>query len=389
MMAVEVQNPPVAIACGGTGGHLFPGLAVADALRSLGAPVSLMVSPKDVDQRALQQAADLEVVTLPSVGLQRGQRLRFMASAARTAAHVARRFRRQRPQAVLSMGGFTGVGPVLAARALRIPVYLHESNAVPGRANLRLSRFAREVFVGFPGTEKRFGRRTVCVGTPVRPQFAPAEAGGCRRLLGLDPARPLVLVAGGSQGASGVNDLVMRALPGVRSLMPQWQWLHLSGPHDEVRVRQAYQSAGVEAQVHGFFDRMELALGAASAAISRAGASSLAELSAMRVPAILIPFPHATDNHQFHNAAAFEATGAAMLCEQADLKPESLLAALCPLVEDAGTRQRMQAALAAWHRSDAAAVMSFRILGLQTKLLPKPQPCPEADAPHGRACVVT
>jgi UDP-N-acetylglucosamine--N-acetylmuramyl-(pentapeptide) pyrophosphoryl-undecaprenol N-acetylglucosamine transferase len=181
----------------------------------------------------------------------------------------------------------------------------------------------------------------------------------------LDPARPVVLVAGGSQGAVGINELVTRSLTGVKSLLPQWQWLHLTGTHEEGRVRQAYAEAGIEAQVHGFLHQMEVALGAASVVVSRAGASSLAEIAAMRTPAFLVPFPHATDNHQFHNAAAFEATGAAVMGEQSSLKPESLLAALCPLVDDLAARALMQNALAQWHHPEAASVISRRILGLQ------------------------
>jgi UDP-N-acetylglucosamine--N-acetylmuramyl-(pentapeptide) pyrophosphoryl-undecaprenol N-acetylglucosamine transferase len=348
-----------------------------------------MVSPKEVDQQAVRQVHDMEVVTLPAVGLQRGGRMDFMASLARATLRAHRCFRRHRPDAVLSMGGFAGAGPVLAARTLRLPVYLHESNAVPGRANRWLARFAREVFVGFPSAASRFRRGAAAVGTPVRPQFTRAESTGCRRLLGLNPDRPVVLVAGGSQGAFGINDLVTRALPGAKALIPQWQWLHLTGPHDEARVRQAYTEAGVDAQVHAFFDRMEVALGAASAMISRAGGSSLAEIAAMRTPALLIPFPHATDQHQFHNAAAFEATGAAVLTEQSDLKPESLLAAMCPLVEDPATRLRLQTALAAWHHPEAASVISRKMLGLRPRQWEPSAVVGEGDTVHRCAFVVT
>jgi len=387
MTSQEAQHLRVAIACGGTGGHLFPGVAVAGELRQLGASVCLMVSPKQVDQHAVRQVCDMEVLTLPTVGWQRGRRIQFLMSLLRSTSQARSLFRQRRPDAVLSMGGFTGAGPVLAARSLRIPVFLHESNAVPGRANRRLARFAREVFVGFPGAMSRIRARATCVGTPVRPQFTRAEESGCRRLLGLDPARPVVLVAGGSQGAVGINDLVTRSLPGVKSLLPRWQWLHLTGTQDQDRVRQAYVEAGIEAQVHGFLKQMEVALGAASVVVSRAGASSLAEIAAMRTPAFLVPFPHATDNHQFHNAAAFEATGAAVMGEQSSLKPESLLAALCPLVDDLAARARMQNALAQWHHPEAGSVISRRILGL------RPLTAETTDAAPGsqklKPCMVT
>jgi UDP-N-acetylglucosamine--N-acetylmuramyl-(pentapeptide) pyrophosphoryl-undecaprenol N-acetylglucosamine transferase len=135
---------------------------------------------------------------------------------------------------------------------------------------------------------------------------------------------------------------------------PQLQWLHLSGPHDMGRVRQSYAALGSQAIVHPFFARMELALGAATAAVSRAGASSLAELAAMRVPAVLVPYPAATDNHQFHNARAFESTGAARLLEQKSASPETLAQMLLELIEKPLVHEKMRHALAQWHAPHAA-----------------------------------
>ncbi|MCU0787140.1 MAG: UDP-N-acetylglucosamine--N-acetylmuramyl-(pentapeptide) pyrophosphoryl-undecaprenol N-acetylglucosamine transferase [Verrucomicrobia bacterium] len=377
MTRAATPSSRVVIACGGTGGHLFPGLAVAEELILQGTSVTVMISPKEVDQRAVQGVRGIEIFTLPAVALQSGSRLSFFSSVARSARVCLREFRRCPPAAVLAMGGFTGAGPVIAARVLGLPVYLHESNTVPGRANRLLARFATTVFTGFPAAGARFRRGALHAGTPVRSQFSPAEEGGCRRLLGLDPDRPVVLIAGGSQGASGINDIMLRALPGARSLLPRWQWLHLTGAADEARVRAAYAAEGIPAQVHGFWDRMEIALGAASAAVMRSGASSMAELAAMRVPSVLIPYPHAADNHQFHNACAFESTGAAVLIEQRDLQPEHLLAALRPMVEDALVRQRMQSALGSWHRPDAARMISSHLLG---RPLPSTFPVPEASS---------
>jgi UDP-N-acetylglucosamine--N-acetylmuramyl-(pentapeptide) pyrophosphoryl-undecaprenol N-acetylglucosamine transferase len=356
----------VTIACGGTGGHLFPGLAVAEALVSQGSRPSLMISAKTVDRQAVKGVQGMEVVTLPAVALQRGARWSFCTNVVRSARQSLAHFRKHRPQAVLAMGGFACVGPVLAARWLRIPVFLHESNTIPGRANRLLSHLASEVFVGFPSAASRFRREATVTGTPVRMPNAPIEDPGCRRLLGLDADRPVILVIGGSQGAIAINDIVLRALPGARSLLPHWQWLHLSGPADEARVRAAYAAEGLTAVVHGFWHRMDLAWRAASAAIGRAGASSMAEMAALRVPAVLIPFPHAADNHQFHNACAFESTGAAVLIEQADLKPEHLLAALRPMVEDAAVRRRMQSALETWDQPEAARQIAGRLLGRES-----------------------
>jgi UDP-N-acetylglucosamine--N-acetylmuramyl-(pentapeptide) pyrophosphoryl-undecaprenol N-acetylglucosamine transferase len=159
---------------------------------------------------------------------------------------------------------------------------------------------------------------------------------------------------GGSQGASGINELVMRTLPTLARLAPNLQWFHLAGPKDSEKVKQAYLGLKLKAAVHPFFSGMELALGAASAAISRAGASSLAELAAMRVPAVLVPYPAATDDHQMHNARAFAETGAARIVVQEGATAEAMAEEIISIVCCPTTRQKMQSALAQWQSPRAA-----------------------------------
>jgi UDP-N-acetylglucosamine--N-acetylmuramyl-(pentapeptide) pyrophosphoryl-undecaprenol N-acetylglucosamine transferase len=359
------QTPFVAIACGGTGGHLFPGLAVAGQLTQRGCAVTLLVSPKDVDQQAVKSAGNADVVTLPAVGLQNRNYLSFAHSFWQSWGAARKLFKSRPPHAVLAMGGFTSAPPVLAAEKSGAKTFLHESNAIPGRANRLLARFVDEAFIGFPEAAARLRvprGGIIHTGTPVRPQFQPRDAGACRAALGLDPHRPVILVMGGSQGASGINEIILAALPLLVGRAPTWQWLHLTGAGHFEKVRETYARFGLQAVVRPFLAEMDLALGAAAVAVSRAGASSLAEIAAMRLPSLLVPFPAAADDHQFHNARAFETTGAARLVEQKNATPGGLVALLGELVENQAARSAMQTALAKWHAPQAAEQIANTIL---------------------------
>ncbi len=365
----EIQTPsqPAAsavIACGGTGGHLFPGLAVAEELRRHGCRVTLMVSPKDVDQRAIASVSGMDVVTLPAVGLNRGGWISFLAGFWKSYRLARRLFARQRPDIVLAMGGFVSAPPVLAGRRCGARTFLHEANSIPGRANRWLARWVDGAFVYFPAAAPllRTKRVEVC-GMPVRPAFlhplAPAQA---RTALGLNPAAPVVLIMGGSQGASKVNDLTLAAVPLLRQAAPDLQFMHLTGARDLEKVRAGYQAQHVPAWVRAFFDDMAVALAAADAAVSRAGASSLAELAALRLPSVLIPYPAAADNHQHFNARAFAQSGAARALEQQTATPDILANEILELIGKTSTGSAMRLALDAWHAPGAAARVAEMIL---------------------------
>jgi UDP-N-acetylglucosamine--N-acetylmuramyl-(pentapeptide) pyrophosphoryl-undecaprenol N-acetylglucosamine transferase len=369
----QSNAPTIAIACGGTGGHLFPGLAVAEQLTKRGCAVTLLVSPKEVDQQALKMARDVEIVTLPAVGLQNRNYFSFGASFVKSRRAARKNFHGRKLSAALAMGGFTSAPPIFAAKQMGAKTFLHESNTIPGKANRWLSRFVDQCFVGFPQAASRLHNRNVVVtGTPVRPQFQPRDAGACRKAIGLEADRPTILVMGGSQGASGINDLMISLLPLLAARDPKPQFLHLSGPADVEKVRRAYAEKNLRAVVHGFFGEMELALGAATVAVSRSGASSLAEIAAMRVPSILIPYPAATDDHQYYNALAFEESGAAHLASKKGKSPAELeniflkmvTGLIVGLMEDTARREQMQTALAKWHAPNAAEQIAETMLKL-------------------------
>ncbi len=360
------NQPFIAIACGGTGGHLFPGLAVAEDLKQRGCVVALMISPKDVDQQAVKSAQGMEIITLPAVGLQNRNYVSFALSFWKSWRTARNFFKRRPPLAVLAMGGFTSAPPVLAARKCGAKTFLHESNTIPGRANRFLARFVDGAFVGFPEAAGRLGSgKTIVTGTPVRPQFQPREAATCRRQLGLEPDRPVILVVGGSQGASGLNNAIISALPLLAK--KNWQWLHFTGNADLEKVKAAYAAQGINAVVKPFFREMEIALAAATACVSRAGASSLAELAAMRLPSLLVPLPTAADNHQLSNALAFTANGAAKWLEQKKATPEEVMAQVTALVEDPALREKMQLGLAQWHAPDSARQIAEAVFKLAVR----------------------
>jgi UDP-N-acetylglucosamine--N-acetylmuramyl-(pentapeptide) pyrophosphoryl-undecaprenol N-acetylglucosamine transferase len=398
MIVPEIKKTFVAIACGGTGGHLFPGIAVAEELKKRGCQVALLISPKEIDQQAVKSAPGTEVFTLPAVGLQNRNYFSFAKRFLKSYFAARKFFKAQTPDAVLAMGGFTSAPPVLAARKIGAKTFLHESNTIPGRANRFLARFVNEAFVGFPETASRLRAKKISVtGTPVRPQFSVGRASaradaefhsdkitGCRAALGLDPNLLTILIVGGSQGASGLNEMILSALPLLAQ--KKWQWLHLTGANDFEKVKSFYATQKIKAVVKPFLAEMDLALGAATISVSRAGASSLAEIAAMRLPSLLMPFPAAADNHQFFNALAFEKTGAARLLEQENSSPEKIAAILSELIESETTRSKMQIALAQWQAPNAAEQIAENILSaiVQQEKVAKSKTCGCGHA-HGAA----
>ncbi len=376
--------PLVAIACGGTGGHLFPGLAVADVLALSGCNISLLISPKAVDQQAVQSAAGMEVLTLPAVGLVDGQIGPFVRGFWQAYRVAKQRFKARPPQAVLAMGGFTSAPPILAGSGVGASTFFHEANSIPGRANRWLAPFVDAAFIAFPSAARRLHCHTVkTTGTPVRRQFHSMDPESCRANLGLDAGRPVLLVMGGSQGASAINHLVSQSLAPLSAPRPDLQFLHLTGASDFKKVSDAYTAHRLKAVVRPFLTEMELALGAATVAVSRAGASSLAELAAMRVPVVLIPYPSAADNHQFYNAWAFVESGAARMLEQEKATPEMLAEMVKGLIEKPDLRAGMKEALAKWHQSDAAGQIAAQILeAMARKGVRFPNP-PDQSEPSG------
>ena len=350
----------IAIACGGTGGHLFPGLAVGDALVARGCEVTLLVSSREVDQTAVKSAYGMEVESLPVVGLSRNLP-RFAASFWSSLGQCRKLFRENRPDAVLAMGGFTSAPPVIAGKLIGARIFLHEANAIPGRAVKLLAPLADEVFVQFPAAMPRVLSTDIrATGLPVRSAMEPIEKADARTVLGLAENQPVLLVMGGSQGAQSINQALIESLPRLAKAVPGLQFIHLTGGSVEP-VRQAYDALGLRAVVRPFLTEMEYALGAADLAVSRSGASSLAEFSAMELPAILIPYPTAVDDHQRINAQSFVDIGAARCFHQKQLTPHLLVSQLSELFASPAKLGAMAASMKKWKAAQATEVVVQRI----------------------------
>jgi UDP-N-acetylglucosamine--N-acetylmuramyl-(pentapeptide) pyrophosphoryl-undecaprenol N-acetylglucosamine transferase len=318
-------------------------LAVAEVLRERGHEVTLLVSEKEVDARALRNHPDLPSVKLPSIGLPAllspamVSFLRRLRSSYRQCGQV---YHASRPDAVLGMGGFTSIAPLVAAWRRGIPAYLHESNAIPGKANRMAARFCRAVLLGFADCAKHFGGgRTSVTGTPIRRQLTVGvpDKKEARQRLGLDADTTTLLVMGGSQGASGINALMTQAAPHLKNL----QVVHLAGERDVDPVKSAYSTAGVRAVVLPFCDRMQEVYPAADLVVSRSGAASLGELSWFGLPAILVPYPYAAEDHQKLNAEIFVRGGAARMLEEKDASGENLASLISGLLADSDAREVM------------------------------------------------
>lgn len=263
-------------------------------------------------------------------------------------------YRKFKPDAVLGMGGFTSTPPVLAARRLRIPAFIHESNAIPGKANRFSARFSAQVFLGFEEAAEYF-RREDCVftGTPVREsigQRIPREE--AMKIFGLDPSKKTLLVMGGSQGAAGINQMIFRVAGNLAKQSAQI--IHFTGERDDRLAAANYMRETLPAYVATFHERMQEAYSAADLVVSRAGASSLNELGYFGLASIQIPYPFAADNHQEANAKIFVRRGAAEMVLETDPSPGSFALLVENLLEDDSRREKMGAAAANIQPKDAA-----------------------------------
>jgi UDP-N-acetylglucosamine--N-acetylmuramyl-(pentapeptide) pyrophosphoryl-undecaprenol N-acetylglucosamine transferase len=366
----------VVIAGGGTGGHLYPGIAIAREIlaRRPGAAVTFAGTRRGIESRVLpREGFELDLLRVAGVkGTSGLTALRGIALLPLSFADAWRILSRRRPQVVIGVGGYSS-GPVVMLAALRrIPTLLAEQNAVPGLTNRILARVVSAAAVTFESTVSFFGRRAFVAGNPVRSEFfagdaVPSDLSAATQSAKADgrshQRKARVLVFGGSQGAHAINVAMVEAAPRLAA-DGGVDLTHQTGERDVELVRGAYRDAGLEARVEPFLYAMDREMKQADVIVSRAGATSIAELTAAGRTAIFIPLPTATDNHQHKNAAVLAEAGAAELIEQKDLTGALLADRLLALARDDERRERMAAAARAFARPDAARVIVDRVLEL-------------------------
>ena len=311
------------ISCGGTGGHLSPGIALAEGLVGRGHEAALLISLKRVDSRLAEKYPHLRFERIPGAGFSwlPGPMVRCALSQVSALRRCQGIVRATRPDVMVGFGGFTSAPAAVAARALGVPVALHEANRVPGRAIRVFGRFADRVYL--PLGVRVAGVRAAAtrhVGLPVRGEIMRTPAAASRQALGLDPKQKVLVVLGGSQGASSLNAWArsrLEALALERVQVVCVTGLGKGGP--EALVNRSQAGEPVKAVFMPFCDRVGELLSAADLVVTRAGAGTLAELARCEVPAILVPFPHAASDHQRANAAFFERQGGGIVVEDAAL----------------------------------------------------------------------
>jgi UDP-N-acetylglucosamine--N-acetylmuramyl-(pentapeptide) pyrophosphoryl-undecaprenol N-acetylglucosamine transferase len=335
----------IAIACGGTGGHLFPGLAVAEELRHRGHDTLLLVSPKQIDALALKGAEEQSSHALPGIGwpgIFSPRVFTFGRNLFESWRECGQVYRDFQPTAVVGMGGFTSAVPLLLGRRLHLPTFIHESNAVPGRVTRWIAPLVNKTMLGFAGCAD-YLRRAHCVvtGTPVRRGLERIDRAVAAEKFGLNPALPVVLIMGGSQGAHGINQLILKSLPLWHAQREEVQFVHLAGQADANIAEINYRRQRLTAVVQAFSTEMEHFYSLADVVISRSGAASLTELSHYQLPAILIPYPAAADDHQTYNARIFERAGAARMLVESKATADELYAVVSEILRDAPLRRKM------------------------------------------------
>jgi UDP-N-acetylglucosamine--N-acetylmuramyl-(pentapeptide) pyrophosphoryl-undecaprenol N-acetylglucosamine transferase len=345
----------IVIAAGGTGGHLYPAVALARAFlkREPATAILFVGTARGLESKVLaHEGFELSLIgAQPIMGKGFIQALRGVLALPLSLRQCLKILRTRRADLVIGVGGYTSPMMVVAAAWLGIARVILEPNASPGMANKTVGPFAQRVFLGFESAASAFDRQKIrVVGTPIRTEFVddpknPSVRVGDRRL---------VLIFGGSQGAKAINSAVIEGLPELKKRESRISIIHQTGESDHERVAEAYRRANLAAKVIPFLYDMPSTLRLADLVVARAGAMTVAEVTACGKPAILIPLPQAIYDHQMHNARTMEAAGAAVVLPQAELTGSRLMDAIKGILDDPERLDRMSTGSQSMRRIDAA-----------------------------------
>lgn len=366
---------------GGTGGHFYPIIAVAEALndlvreRRLVAPQLYFLAPEPLDEKALFENG-IAYLKIPAGKIRRYASLQNFIGSFTTlfGTFSALMFLfRLYPDVVVSKGGYGSVPTVLAAWLLRIPIIIHESDAKPGRANLFAARFAQKIAISFEGAAAYFPKkvqtRIARTGIPIRKALTRVEPEGARQYLGLEAGVPTILILGGSQGSLKINESVLSSLPNLVSfanIIHQTGQAHFKSVEAISQVVLAKEAHASRYHPFGYLSEISLqrAAGIADVVVSRAGAGTIAEIGLWKKPAILIPIPESISHDQRSNAYAYARTGAAVVLEEDNLTPHILASEIQRIASDQGLKERMSASASGFTDPDAARILATAVLSI-------------------------
>ena len=337
----------IAFAGGGTAGHLMVGLSTAEEIRSRfnEAEIIFFGTDKKFEKRCVEQRG-FQFQQMRARKWEKSYKdvFMFIVTTFISVIESILAIRKFNPDIVVGLGGYASVAPIIAAKLHSIPTILLEQNVIPGKANRFLSKWVDEVYCHWRGSLKWFNNANVVriTGTPIRKDILYSQRSRSAEKFGLSSSKKTILVTGGSQGAQAINEVILRCLPKLEPLSNELQIIHCTGEYGYEAAKAAYKQTNINAFVCSFLDDMGAAFSMADVIICRAGATTIAEFTAVGIPAILIPYPHAADNHQYWNAMELASNGGGYLLQQIDLTPEKIIELITDLFNNKEKYDRMK-----------------------------------------------
>ncbi|MEK7449803.1 MAG: undecaprenyldiphospho-muramoylpentapeptide beta-N-acetylglucosaminyltransferase [Planctomycetota bacterium] len=357
----------IILAGGGTGGHLFPGIALAQEIRSrpVDSEILFLCTNREFDLNQLGHY-NFTYYPLPSPRLSFSPL--FPVRLGKSLWLSLKYFKRFQPELVIGLGGYGSVAPLVAAYLKGIPIVLMEQNFLPGKITRYFSGAAREIYVQWPGSEKYFKEpsKVIVTGSPIRSFIKRLDRATTCREFNLSPGKKILLVLGGSQGAHALNQFMVNHLEYLNNFPDNLAIIHLTGQADYEMVRQSYGDTRIEHCVFSFCERMEEVYSVADLVLSRAGALAMAEMAYLRLPSVLVPYPSAADNHQFLNAQEVQKKDAGLLIEQKNLSADTMKYIVEKVLFNDGLLQKMAESARLLAYPESASTIYLRITQLIT-----------------------